>query len=266
MRHRRAARGSRVSRLIPFNSPLLGAPQSGPIIDEQHSAPAIGRRPVSRNVATPSGWDRDDREMSSRFLVHNRHNVPIESREDWRQLASPASPIHWKDGRSAMELAKAWIGGAGQAALARLLEMHPETKDLVIDDAIAEAQVSFDRYPGGKRNHDLLIHGHCRSGDVVIGLEAKADEPFGQTVGQYEAKAQATRRAGITTNAPERIAELMTAVLGPSAAGVPTMRDLRYQLFTGIAGTLAAAEDAELAVFVIHEFATPATDASKAGR
>jgi hypothetical protein len=68
---------------------------------------------------------------------------------------------------------------------------------LRLETAVAEAQVTFDRYPGGRRIHDLLIRGRCTSGSLLIGLEAKADETFGETIAQYERRApgNATSRA-----------------------------------------------------------------------
>jgi hypothetical protein len=62
---------------------------------------------------------------------------------------------------------------------------------LVIEEAIAAAQVAFDSYPGGRRNHDLLLRGRVADGPIVVGLEAKADETFGETaagIGKFSAK------------------------------------------------------------------------------
>jgi hypothetical protein len=141
----------------------------------------------------------------------------------------------------------------------RLLDMEPHTAGLVIEQAVAEAQVAFDSYPGGKRNHDLLIRGRVAGGPIVIGLEAKADETFGETVKAYEARATALLKAAKSTNAPARLAGLMDDIAGVTLAEVPAFGDLRYQLFSGVAGTLAATDDDEIAAFVLHEFATSLT-------
>jgi hypothetical protein len=191
--------------------------------------------------------------------ITSRNGAAIRSVEDWETLAKPASPSHWKDGRSAKELAKAWITGEGQAALKRLLETREETAGLSIETVVAEAQVSFDKYPGGKRNHDLLIRGRCSRGSVVIGLEAKADESFGQTLAEYDRHARALQEHGQPTNAPERLKDLLDEIAAIPLEKLPTYGDLRYQLFSGIAGTLAAATADDLAMFVVHEFATELT-------
>ena len=197
--------------------------------------------------------------VSTEVGVLNRHGRSIHSVDEWRDHAGPASAEHWKDGRSAKELAKAWIKGDGSAALVRLLDTQSQTAGLVIEQAVAEAQVAFDSYPGGKRNHDLLIKGRVAGGPIVIGLEAKADETFGETVEAYEAKATALLKDGKSTNASARLAGLMDAIAGVTLAQVPAFGDLRYQLFSGIAGTLAATKDDQVAAFVVHEFATSLT-------
>jgi len=99
---------------------------------------------------------------------------------------------------------------------------------------------------------------------VVIGLEAKADESYGETIATYRRNALAIRAAGRSTNAPERLSGLLTDIGLISLDTHPTFGDLRYQLFSGVAGTLAAvSEPGELAVFFVHEFATPQTIPAK---
>jgi hypothetical protein len=110
-------------------------------------------------------------------LIRSRSGDVIKSVDDWRVLASPASEKHWKNGRSAKELARAWVDGDGQAALVELFESNEDLHGLQIRDAVAEAQVAFDQFPGGKRNHDLLIRGECAAGPVVIGLEGRLTRP-----------------------------------------------------------------------------------------
>jgi hypothetical protein len=51
------------------------------------------------------------------MVIRNRAGDVIRSLEDWEALAPPASATHWKDGRSAKALAKAWMDGSGPALL-----------------------------------------------------------------------------------------------------------------------------------------------------
>ena len=195
--------------------------------------------------------------------IVNRRQRPIQSVEEWGEHAGPASHEHWKDGRSAKELAKAWIGGAGPDALIALLNTCPETANLRIEEAVAEAQVGFDSYPGGKRNHDLLIHGRTAGGSIVIGLEGKADETFGETIKSYASKSAAKRARKEPTNAPERLKGLLEDIAGHSLTEKPAFGDLRYQLFSAVAGTLAAVAADDMAAFIVHEFATHLTTPRK---
>ncbi len=104
--------------------------------------------------------------------VRSRHGLEINTVEEWGRLAGPAAVEQWKDGRSAKELAKSWIAGEGQWMLSELFESLEETRELPIAEATAEAQVAFDEFPGGKRNHDLLVCGQGAAGPIVVGLEA----------------------------------------------------------------------------------------------
>ena len=63
------------------------------------------------------------------------------------------------------------------------------------------------------------------------------------------------------TGAIARIEALSAALLPPWREGLPHLGDLRYQLLTGIAGTLAWAREiaASRAVFIVHEFITDQT-------
>jgi hypothetical protein len=85
-----------------------------------------------------------------RMVIRNREGAEIHSVEDWKALAPPASSEQWKDGRSAKELALAWTTGSGPAALIELFAEHDDLSALQIRDAVAEAQVAFDEFPGGK--------------------------------------------------------------------------------------------------------------------
>jgi hypothetical protein len=192
-------------------------------------------------------------------LIVNRRERPIRSVKDWGELAKPASAIHWQDGRSAKELARAWIDGSGPAALAKLLAGDSRTADLRIKKATAEAQTAFDSLPGGRRNHDLLIEADAAGGPTVIGLEGKADESFGQTLDAFARAATTKAERGEATNARRRLDGLIEDLAATTLEATPELGELRYQLFSGVAGTLAAARPGDQAAFVVHEFKTQKT-------
>lgn len=67
------------------------------------------------------------------MIITNQVRHPIRSLEEWLQYAPPAKgEKHWKDGRSAKELAKAWMtynGPSMPSELMDLLGTHSNTAD-----------------------------------------------------------------------------------------------------------------------------------------
>jgi hypothetical protein len=197
--------------------------------------------------------------------IEGRRGEAITDLESWRELGGPASAGHWADGRSAKCLAEAWLGD-GAENLSALLAAAPEGQldGFVPRIGIAEAQTRFDRYRGGKRNHDLLVIGEGPAGRTVVGVEGKADETFGLTIAEHLDAVDCRLARGERSNARARFEGLL-ATLGPTGCSEEDVADLRYQLFTATAGTLAAAAEqgAVQAVFCVQEFVTVKTDPAK---
>lgn len=193
-----------------------------------------------------------------------KNGQAIVSIDDWRRLASPKHPDHWVPGRSAQELARAWCGAGSPAmpmVLRELLDSRPETRNLRVDVVHPEYPIVFDDFGGEPRNADLAFIGEGPSARVAVTVEAKADETFGPTVG--EALAHAVERAvgNPRSRGAERVVGLARAIFRPAEKGQPSVADLRYQLLTALAGSLAYAREvgASTAVLVVHEFVTDQT-------
>jgi uncharacterized protein DUF6946 len=177
----------------------------------------------------------------------------IRSVEDWFKYAPPKMGArHWKDGRSAKELARSWFR-KGRAAppeeLCLLLEGAVGT-EIVFDEARPESIIELDDFRGEHRNCDLVVV--CRAGTrrIAINIEAKADEPFGDsTVGAYY-----DQKLHSPSNVPKRIENLSAALFGKKPDAL--IRSLRYQLVHSAAATLieALASKAQLAIFLVQEF------------
>lgn len=122
-----------------------------------------------------------------------------------------------------------------------------------------EWETRFDGAPAGPRVHDLGVFGSCGEMSLFVGLEAKVDEAFGDTVAGAWGTAQAQLAAGATTNRPQRIQQLVDAFFpgqNPNACDVP------YQLLTAAAGTLAEGRD--VSVFQVLVFvSSPSYDNQK---
>jgi hypothetical protein len=175
---------------------------------------------------------------------------PIAKLDGWHELAPPAAANHWREHRSAYELARAWTEGDGAERLMVLLGPHDAFAGVELEQAIAERKTWFDDIPGGPRNHDLPVVGRTPAG--VIGIETKADETFDRDLADFVASA---RRRSAATRAPERLDRLTRALFGTTLAEDRSLAPLRYQLFSALAGTLAEAVDDCRAAF-------PSTSAS----
>lgn len=137
------------------------------------------------------------------------------------------------------------------------LDRQPALTALRIESMHVEAQTPFDEHPGGARNHDLLIVGTAAGGSVLVSVEAKAGETLGPTVAQYRRAAEKREAGGKPTNAPARLDALLRRFVSHHDPRSERVEELRYQLLTAVAGTLAAANGSvNHAVLMLHEFLT----------
>jgi hypothetical protein len=183
---------------------------------------------------------------------------------DWEEFAPPKSKDQWVEGRSAYELACAWCGSGDVAMppeLRVLFQSREETRGLEVECAAPEQRISFDRFGGEPRNADLAFVGETTSGRIAVTVEAKADEAFGGTVAETLAAALERSVKNPKSRGMRRVECLVKALFTPRAKGMSTIANLRYQLLTATAGTLAYAlqQKAPRAVLVVHEFVTTRT-------
>lgn len=185
----------------------------------------------------------------------------IQSLDDWFKFSPPKKgALQWKDGRSAKELARAWCAKANSPSppeeFLQLLAPIVSADHLANAVGWPEHQVPIDDLPGEPPNIDLAIVSNGKQGLTVICIEAKADETFGRYVSEiYDAAAKRIER-GEKTGAIERIVYLENQLLLDGNANLPGREEIRYQLLTGTTAALAMAKlhQAQVAVFVIHEF------------
>ncbi len=186
----------------------------------------------------------------------------ITSLETWFEHAPPEKGLkQWQDGRSAKELARRWFyRGAGRIPweMGSLLMSHRSTRRTFLIKGQAEHETPLDTFPGKGRQHDLLLDGFSEQGSLIIGVEAKADEPFGPTIAERLASVEGTK-----SNVPQRISNLSHALFGCDVD--ETIGELRYQLLHAVAGTIIEAirRKADGAIFVVHEFVTPKTSTAR---
>lgn len=196
-----------------------------------------------------------------------RRGQPITSVETWFQHAPPLGrDLHWRDGRSAKELAKAWCPAGHPAEppaeLVDLLATVPALADLTFDRGFPEHRVRFDRARGEPRNTDLAVACSGLLGPVGLSIEAKADESFGSTIGHEIVNAASQWAFDERVNKLDRIRLLVDSILPRQLPGQSPIGELRYQVLTAIAGAWAFAQEVEAptAVLVVHEFVSQAAN------
>lgn len=177
----------------------------------------------------------------------------ISSVEGWADIAlGQRRKLHWKDGGSAKECARAWMSGGPRmpTELAAMLAKHPDWHTFAPCTLVPEHVTRLDDYGPG-RHHDLVVFGRSAGARAVICIEAKAGEDFGPRIGgRLE---QAIRH----TKLPLRANHLAEAVFGrPVYEYYEHLRDLRYQLLHALAGTAieAATHHAPLAALIVQFF------------
>jgi hypothetical protein len=183
----------------------------------------------------------------------------LETVADWRDRGAPASSREWAEGRSARELATAWIERDAETSVTALLTSAPAFEGLVLDRGIADKETRFDDIADAPHRHDLLVAARAPGGPIVIGVEGKADEPFDEPLDAWVIGAQA-RSGG--SRAPERLDRLTELLFGTTLDRDPLLAPLRYPLLEALAATLADAREqaARRGVLLVHEFLTPWSD------
>jgi hypothetical protein len=177
----------------------------------------------------------------------------IRSVDEWFRWAPPKrGAFHWKDNRSAKELAGSWFRTGTAQPPSELVSLLRGAfgSEIVFDEAVPECTVELDAYRGETRNCDLVVICQQDKQRMAISVEAKADEPFGSsTVGEYYDEKQ-----GSNSNVPKRIEQLSSALFGRTPD--EQIRKLRYQLVHSAAASLieARSRGAGIAIFLVHEF------------
>lgn len=182
----------------------------------------------------------------------------INSLPEWFSKAPPKKGRkQWKNGHSAEEFAKLWFRKRkNQAEIPNelLVLIKKRFPDILFKFAIPEYITKIDSFAGGQRNHDLCLFGSSNNEDVVICIEAKATEILGRTIGQelYSVKNNKS------SNLPKRINNLSKTIFNVIPENKPGLKDIRYQLLTGIYGTLVEGylRMARKAMFIVYQICT----------
>lgn len=91
--------------------------------------------------------------------------------DEWKKHAPPKSAKHWVPGRSAMEVAIAWLEGGGVSLppeVSAVLEAHPDFGPILSWHAEPEAKLRFDDFAGEPCNSDLAVYAEDRQGPRAV--------------------------------------------------------------------------------------------------
>lgn len=186
----------------------------------------------------------------------------INSIENWFEIAPPKGrERHWQDGRSAKECAKAWLETGRPALpveLRDLFDSNEHTQGFDPLEVEPEAQIKFDKRSGEPCNADLAILGSIRLSHIGCTIEAKVNEHFGKLLPDELCSSLERWRKSNRSRKLNRIKDLVQSILPAHSSSLPLLTEIRYQLLTAVAGTLAWANWLHCcqAVLVIHEFRT----------
>lgn len=195
--------------------------------------------------------------------IVNYDDDEISTLEEWREhfVKRTKKPEHWKKGRSAYSLADFILNRNGLVFLASRVSSVLSER-VAFEWSTPEYKAKFDRYPNPSQL-DLGIFGSIGSGSsLFVGVEAKVDEPFGSTVDVTYRKALEKQQRKKHSKAPERVEELLSKYFSESApANDSKFADIRYQLLTAAAGTVAVPQD--VVVLYVLVFKTNSYDPQK---
>jgi hypothetical protein len=201
-------------------------------------------------------------------MTLEKSGIEIPDLKAWKRLAPPKSDSQWIDGRSAKEVARCWLAAQPDGLppeIAEALLAHRDFGPISAWTAEPEAKLRFDSFAGEPRNSDLAVICEDSQGSYLLAVEAKADEPYGETVGSSLASALERRLANERSNGIERITNLAQGLLGERRKGESGVGSLRYQLLTACAGALCEASRLgfDRAVMMVQEFVTDRSDDRK---
>ena len=192
--------------------------------------------------------------------IYNNLEEPeiIDSLEKWHELCPPMKKdIHWKDYRSAKEMAKFWLNEGNSKDFLKFIQKA--IPDFTYDYIIPEFPSHFDGY-GSPRKHDLLIaEKHTKA---IVTVEGKADESFGnEEFAKCLIETIKIKHLKHNSKAFDRMINLYLNYFHSNGYTFKIM----YQLLYWFAGSLidAIKEDTNNFIMVLQEFQSSSTNSEK---
>jgi hypothetical protein len=164
---------------------------------------------------------------------------------------------HWKDYRSAKEMAKFWLNQDNRNDFQNFI--RKSIPDFTFESIIPEFESKFDSFPS-PRKHDLYIEE--KDNKAIITIEGKADESFGnEKFGEYFIETIKRKIENGKSMALDRVVNLYHNYFN----GNGIILNIMYQLSYWYAGSLidAIKADTDNFVMVLQEFKSKETTSEK---
>ena len=194
------------------------------------------------------------------MIITNPDGSEITTMEQWSERVNSS---HWKPGRSAYSLADFIMNRDGAGVLRERIS-SALSRPVTLDTGTPEYGAKFDSHGGSPSKLDLGIFGRVEGeSSLFVGLEAKVDERFGSdTVCRRYQRAVNYLEENPRSKAAARVRDLLSDYFGESAEPCDSaFSDIRYQLLTSTAGTVAVG--AGIPVFYVMVFETDLYDDQK---
>ena len=211
---------------------------------DRPDAPAAARE-VTRASEVPAPLHPpgdDPKTGGDRFFSND--SQPLRNMGDWR-AQHPSR--HWREGYSAMELARCWSEADGFPSSFQQSLDCSKIGGLMLERGVVEHKTPVPGR-GLPSCTDLMVFARSATGEqVVVGVEGKVDEVFGPRVGEWlEAGATEAHRE----NRETRLSGLCDAL----GFVPPDVLNVRYQLLHRAYAALETAREvgAQSAVLAIH--------------
>ena len=190
--------------------------------------------------------DSKDSESKDTFIISNKNGMIINSFDDWkRAFIEIDNPTHWNEYRSAAALAEFFTSPCvGESRGSNFIKKWIKGIfgfDFTPICAEIEHESRFDSFRGHGRIHDMVIWGQVKDKDarVIVCVEAKVDEPFGDYISKELEKARKTQVDKPNSNRYARIKNLCTKCI--SNESINALSNIKYQLMHYLAGSVTEA-------------------------
>lgn len=172
---------------------------------------------------------------------------PICSYADWetcfRKAYGNKDDAPWKQGKSAESFAEFFTPGlpgtsAGEDFIVHLIQQMTKCSNVYLDEAEIEHLSPFDSFTH-PRQQDMGIYGRIDDRSLFVGVEAKVDEKFdNRTI---------SKAFNTVTNPNSKVPDRVHGLLKEYFCGIEpnndSIKDLRYQLFYYLAGSVCENAD-----------------------